>query len=102
MPRTPTTLQRELEQHYCDAPTAAGILNLDKSHVCAQLRAGRFPGAFRWGSSQDRSQWIIPLTAVHAYRETLVPRSDRRWGHLRHGEGDGTPKRNRKRATAAL
>jgi hypothetical protein len=100
MPRTPTALQRELTEHYCDAPTAAGILQLDKSHVCAQLRAGRFPGAFRFGTSRV-SQWVIPLAAVRAYKETLIDPADRRWGtHPSRNpdarEGAPEPRRNRR------
>lgn len=66
----PRTLQQQLEQDYLDAPSAAELLGIDKSWLCAQLRLGRFPGAFQWGQASGGRLWIIPRAAVIAYRET--------------------------------
>jgi hypothetical protein len=61
------TIQKQLEEDYLDAPGAAEALGLDKSHLCVQLRAGKLPGAFQWGSTR---LWFIPRVAVESYRET--------------------------------
>jgi hypothetical protein len=65
-----------LREDYTSAPAAARELGLDKSHLCTQLRAGKFPGAFQFDAEYGggRAPWVIPRVAVAAYREThLTP-----------------------------
>ncbi|HEU4753405.1 MAG TPA: hypothetical protein VFU47_09890, partial [Armatimonadota bacterium] len=66
----PRTIQRQLEEDYVDAATAARELGMDKSHLTTFLRAGRVPGAFQWGT---KAFWIIPRSALPILGEMVQP-----------------------------
>lgn len=61
----PARIEEELREQWVDATTAARFLGLDKSHLTAQLRAGKLPGAIQFGGARV---WLIPRQAVEVYR----------------------------------
>lgn len=65
--RKPTAAEIEsvLTHDYVTAAEAAHLLGLNKSHLCLQLRLGRVPGAFQWGSSPI---WVVPRSGIEDYR----------------------------------
>ena len=85
MPRR--TFQQQLEEDYLPLAAAAQYLDLDKSHLSVQLRAGKLPGAFQWGHAGGGPIWIIPRVALEAYRGTHL--GQRRGKNSRMPEREG-------------